>query len=103
MPTADYLYEKLSQLRPHHRPWSLAELRADEGLYRELIQWAAELGHYDFDALAHQAPLKAGALLLWLHAEVTRKFAHEGQLWKVLSNRQVVAWREHTWARLYKL
>lgn len=101
MPTADYLYEKLSQLRPHHRPWSLAELRAGEGVYRELIQWAAELGRYDFDFLAHQAPLKAGALLLWLHAEITRRHGHEGQLWMVLANRQKVPWQDQTWGRLY--
>jgi len=101
MPAADYLYDKLSQLRPPCRIWSLAELRAGEGVYRELIQWASELGHYEFDALAHQAPLKAGALLLWLHSEVTRRHGHEGQLWMVLSNRQIVPWREQTWGRLY--
>ena len=101
MPTADYLYDKLSQLRPPRRIWSLAELRAGEEVYRELIQWASELGHYDFDVLAHQAPLKVGALLLWLHAEVTRRHGHEGQLWMVLANRQKVPWQDQTWGCLY--
>lgn len=101
MSSVDYLYGKLSALRPFHRTWSLAELRAGESVYREMIEWAGKLGDYEFDVLSNEAPVKAGALLLWLHSEVTRRHGHEGQLWRVLSNRQYVPWREQTWGRLY--
>jgi hypothetical protein len=94
------LYDQISDCRPFHRPWSLAEAGTSR-LFAELKQWAEGLEVHTFDALAYQQPWRTGALLLGLHAEVIRRYGHEGQLWAVLSNRDIVCWQPQTWGRLY--
>ncbi|MBL9182980.1 MAG: hypothetical protein JNN17_12640 [Verrucomicrobiaceae bacterium] len=94
------LYDQIYEHRPFHRPWSLAEAGTSR-LFAELKQWAEGLEVHTFDALAHQQPWRTGALLLGLHAEVIRRYGHEGQLWAVLSNRDIVRWQPQTWGRLY--
>lgn len=94
------LYGQIFDHRPPHRPWSLAEAGTSR-FFAELKQWAEWLEVHTFDALAHQQPCRVGALLLCIHAEVIRRFGHEGQLWAVLSNRDIVRWQPQTWGRLY--
>ena len=101
MHSSEELYSKLCQLRPSHRPWSLAELKVGDGVYRELIQWARDLDHYEFDAQSYQQPWRTGALILCLHSEVIRRRGHEGQLWATLSTQEIVPWQSQTWGRLY--
>ncbi|GEP43112.1 hypothetical protein BGE01nite_24030 [Brevifollis gellanilyticus] len=94
------LYDQISERRPFHRPWSLAEVSSSH-FFAELKRWAEGLEVQAFDALAYQQPWRVGALLLCLHAEVIRRNGHEGQLWAVLSNRDIVCWQPQTWGRLY--
>ncbi len=101
MQSTDSLYDQLLARRPPHRPWSLSEVGGGDILFEQLKAWAASLSPYEFDSLAHRAPMKLGAVLLWLHAEVARRFGHEGRLWPILSDRHVVPWAENTWALLY--
>ncbi|MBB5036752.1 hypothetical protein [Prosthecobacter dejongeii] len=96
----EMLYDQILERRPIHRPWSLAEA-CTSCFFVELKQWAESLDVYTFDTLVHQQPLRTGTLLLGLHAEVTRRYGHEGQLWAVLSNRKIVCWQPQTWGRLY--
>lgn len=94
------LYQRITDHRPDHRPWSLVESGTSR-LFEELKQWAEALEVHAFDAQAHQQPCRTGTLLLCLHAEVIRRHGHEGHLWAVLSNRDIVRWQPQTWGRLY--
>lgn len=96
----DQLYQRITDHRPAHRPWSLVESGTSR-LFEELKQWAEALEVHAFDALAYQQPRRTGALLLCLHAEVIRRHGHERHLWAVLSNRNIVRWQPQTWGRLY--
>jgi hypothetical protein len=93
-------YDQISERRPFHRPWSLAEAGTSH-FFAELKRWAEGLEVHQFDAMAHQQSWRTGTLLLCLHTEVIRRHGHEGQLWAVLSNRDIVCWQPQTWGRLF--
>lgn len=97
----DYLASIIQSGRRIGCQWSLIEVGDSEQEYRELLGWCQSLGPYEFDRLERQQPAMLGALLLWLHAKVMRRYGGDGVLWPVLTDRSIVPWQEHTWGRLY--